>query len=318
MGKGSFINLNKKLDRLMGILTPIGVCTGLFLGPRVSWLKPLVTYLFAFVTFSGALGMKFSDFLYIKKKPSTAIIAIASSHIVMPTIVYIIASLFFGDNPDTITGFILLYANPTAVVSYIWSSIYRGNDILSLSLILISTLLAPIVTPYTTRLFTHSTVDIDTTGMMLSLLYMVVIPCLLGVLVNTLSKEKAKTEINPYLKPFTKLALLLVSIINTSQISGKLSLEISLLQIAVLNVFFAFMGFFLGFTIAKIMRFTREDIVSVSYTVGLRNISAALVLAVNFFPAETSIPVLIGITIQQVIAAIFGSAFIARKLPILE
>lgn len=318
MGKGSFINLNKKLDRLMGILTPIGVCTGLFLGPRVSWLKPLVTCLFAFVTFSGALGMKFSDFLYIKKKPSTAIITIASSHIVMPTIVYIIASFFFHGKPDTITGFILLYANPTAVVSYIWSTIYRGNDILSLSLILISTLLAPIVTPYTTRLFTHSTVDIDITGMMFSLLYMVVIPCLLGVLVNTLSKEKAKTEINPYLKPFTKLALLLVSIINTSQISGKLSLEISLLQIAVLNVFFAFMGFFLGFTIAKIMRFTREDIVSVSYTVGLRNISAALVLAVNFFPAETSIPVLIGITIQQVIAAIFGSAFIARKLPILE
>ena len=312
MNKETFISLNNRLDKLMGILTPAGVCIGLLLGYRVSWLKPLVTYLFAFVTFSGSLGMKFSDFLYLKKKPSTVIIAIASSHIIMPTVVYIIASLFLTGMEDTVTGFILLYANPTAVVSYIWSSIYKGNDILSLSLILISTLIAPIVTPYTTSLFTHSSIKIDTTGMMFSLLYMVVIPCIIGVIVNTLSKGKAKNEVNPYLKPFTKFALLIVSIINTSQIAGKLSLEPSLLKIAGLNIFFAFLGFFLGYAISKIMRFSAEDIVSVSYTVGLRNISAALVLAVNFFPPETSIPVLIGITIQQIIAAIFGSAFLAR------
>ena len=313
MSKETFININKKLNGLMGVLTPIGVCIGLLLGSRVSGLKPIVTYLFAFVTFSGALGMKVTDFSYLKKKPSSVAVAIASSHILMPLIVYGLTSLIFSDKKDTIMGFILLYSNPTAVVSYIWCSIFLGNEILSLSLILLSTLLAPVVTPFTVKLLTSTNVQIDTTGMMLSLLYMVVIPSILGVAINTLSKGKADKEINPYLKPFTKLALILVSIINTSQVAGRLTLDASLLLIAALNIFLAFLGFFLGYYMAKLFKMSDEDTVSLSYAVGLRNISAALVLAVSFFPPDSSVPVLIGITIQQVIASAFGTCMFAKK-----
>lgn len=313
MHKNLFIDINKKLNKFMGILTPTGVILGLFLGHRITGFKPIVIYLFAFVTFSGALGMKFSDFLYLKEKPSVVAITIAITHILMPLIILFFTNMLFPNKPNTIIGFILLYSNPIAVVSYIWSSIHKGNDILSLSLVLLSTLLAPIVTPLTMNLLTNTEIVIDTAGIMISLLYMVVLPCIAGVIINTLSQDKAKMELNPYLKPFTKLALLIVAMINASQVSGKLTLSFSLLGISIVNIVFSFMGFILGFVIAKLFKFTKEDLVSVSYAVGLRNISAALVLAVNFFPAESSVPVLIGITIQQIIAALFGYFILSNQ-----
>lgn len=308
-----FYIINKRLNRMMGILTPIGVCIGLLLGEKVSCYKPVVTYLFAFVTFSGALGMKASDFTYLRRKPAPVALAIACSHIIMPLVVYCLGSIMFQDRKDTVTGFILLYSNPTAVVSYIWCSIYMGNEILSLSLILLSTILAPVITPLAVKILTATDVQIDTTGMMISLLYMVVIPSICGVLINTITKGKAESDVNPYLKPFTKVALILVSIINTSQVSGQLSIGLSLFEILIVNVGLAFFGFYLGYFMARMFRLSEQDVVSLSYSVGLRNISAALVLAVSFFPPDSSIPVLIGITIQQVIASFFGTAMFGRK-----
>jgi predicted Na+-dependent transporter len=49
------------------------------------------------------------------------------------------------------------------------------------------------------------------------------------------------------------------------------------------------------------------------FCVGLRNISAALVLAIQYFEPRTAIPVVIGILFQQSISAISGRLFFGQK-----
>lgn len=303
-----FIRFNQIMEQVMPLVTPVGVILGLLLGQHISGLKPSVTWLFAFITLVGAMGMNFSDFSHVLKQPVPICISLLCSHVVVPLLVYGIGTLLFPGKPVLVIGFVLLYAIPTAVVSYMWSSIFKGNGVLSLTLILIDTLLAPLVTPWTVRLLTHSDIRIDTAGMMLSLLYMVVIPSLVGVGLNTFSKGFAKTKVTPYLKPFTKISLLFVVMINASQIVGRLSFEKSYIAVFLVNIFFAVAGFLLGYFIAKLFKYDRPTQTSLTFSVGMRNISAALVLAIDFFPPEASVPVLIGVVIQQTTAALIGKA----------
>lgn len=308
-------HLNGNLERAMPILTPTGVILGLLLGTKVSWMKPSVTYLFAFLTFCGALGINSTDFFKVLKKPKPIFAFLLGTNLLMPLLAWSIANIAFPSNTAIITGYILLMATPTAVSGYIWSSIYRGNGALSLTLILVSTALTPLLTPFTVRLLTKTSIEINTMGMILSLLKMVVIPSVLGVIINNMTKGNVNEHITPSLKPFSKLSLILVIIINTSQVSQQLISTASwiYLPIALLCAVIAASGFPLAFAIGKWTKLPVEDTVSVTFAIALRNISAALVLAIDYFPPETSLPVIFGIVFQQSICAIMGHFLFGRK-----
>jgi tagaturonate reductase len=164
------------------------------------------------------------------------------------------------------------------------------------------------------RLFSGTAVSIDTTGMIISLLLMVVIPSIVGVALNQMSRNWMHITVVPFGKPFSKIALFAVIVINTSQVAGKVSLDFQLIPIAALNLALAFLGYMLGFLAARLLRAEKTVSVAMVFTIGMRNISAALVLAINFFPPESALPVVIGIVLQQTIAALSGHLFFSRKL----
>ena len=58
--------------------------------------------------------------------------------------------------------------------------------------------------------------------------------------------------------------------------------------------------------IGRLMKRSQDEIVSLIYTGGMRNISAGAVLAVSFFPSQVAVPVVIGMLFQQILAALFG------------
>ncbi len=153
----------------MPVLTPSGVLMGLLLGSLVSWMTPSVPYLFGLITFIGGLGISSNAFFGgVIKKPKAILFFILGANIIMPLIAWALANLLFPGHPAIITGFILLMAiPPTAITGYIWANIYQGNGgALSLTLIIVSTLLAPpiLTPPYTVALLAQTTVQIDTKG----------------------------------------------------------------------------------------------------------------------------------------------------------
>ncbi|NBK20745.1 MAG: bile acid:sodium symporter family protein [Spirochaetia bacterium] len=308
--------LNKTLERLMPILTPLGVLVGLILGFRVSWMKPSVTFLFAFLTFSGALGISSSSFLRVIKKPRNLLVFFLGTNIIMPVIAWALASLFFGSNPAVVTGYVLLLSIPTAVSGYIWSAIYKGDGALSLTLILVSTIFAPLVTPFTISFLTQSSVSLDSTSMMISLLKMVVIPSLLGISLNSATKGGVTVHLAPALKPIAKIALFFIIVINTSLVSERLLADASwsYLPIALLCAFLAASGYPISYTLGKLAKIPHEQNISITFATSMRNISAALVLSIQFFPAQTALPVIFGIVFQQTICAFMGHFLFGQKI----
>ncbi len=65
-------------------------------------------------------------------------------------------------------------------------------------------------------------------------------------------------------------------------------------------------GYAVAWLIGRLMKRSQDEIVSLIYTGGMRNISAGAVLAVSFFPSQVAVPVVIGMLFQQILAALFG------------
>ena len=305
--------LNRGLERFMPVLTPAGVILGLLLFSWLKPLKPLVTWLFAFLTLVNGMGVSVSDFGRIIRRPKPVLVFGALSYIIIPVLAALVSRLLF--DAETALGFILLYSIPTAVAACIWAGIYNGSGALSLTILIIGTMLAPVSTPLTVRLLGGSDISIDTAGMMLSLLQMVVIPSAAGIAVNYFTKGRCCDHVAPSLKPFTKIALLMVISINTSQVAEELLNGISAEYIPPLAMALlcTLAGFAISAFASRIMKLSREEAVSVTFGAGMRNISAAMVIAIEFFPPRSVIPVISGIVFQQSAAAISAHFLFGRK-----
>ncbi len=143
-------------------------------------------------------------------------------------------------------------------------------------------------------LLANTSVRIDTAGMMVSLLIMVVVPSVAGILINNATKGTVNDHITPCLKPFSKIGLFLIIVINTAQVSEQLLANASwaYFPIALTCAFLAVVAYPISHTLGRIAGLGIEESKSITFASSMRNISAALVLAIAYFPAETALPVI--------------------------
>lgn len=305
-------SVNNRFERLMPVLTPLGVLLGFLLPGVFIHLRPWVTALFGLVTLSGALKLKTGEFIRTIGHPLPILLIFISSHVLMPLLVLLISSRFFAE--DTVAGFILLYSGPTAVSGFIWVNIYRGDLALALTLILIDTILAPLVAPGTLRVLVGTTVAINMSGIAISLILMVVAPTIIGVAVNELSRGKIPALICPYLAPLTKFCLILVIAANTSPIAPRVRFDNPMVwAVGALCILLASSGYGLAKLIGIASRLAPEKRVTLFFAGGLRNISAVTTIAVEFFSDATVLPTILGIMVQQSIAAIMGKLLLRKE-----
>ncbi|MEA4865125.1 MAG: bile acid:sodium symporter family protein [Sphaerochaeta sp.] len=307
--------INAFLEKGMSIITPSGIVIGLLLGNHISFLKPLVIYLFAFISLVGGFGVSIPDFFKVIRKPLPIFLFLLSSYFLFPSLVWISMHLWFPSQPDTMLGFFLLCSVPTAVVSYVWSSIYKGEAALSLTLLIIGTVLSPLCTPLIMRILSGSGVDFNVTGMVFSLFKMVLLPSALGILINQVTQHRVNDHVTPCLKPFTKVAIFVLMAINASQLSESFfsTISLSLLPIIIGCLLFTFVGFLLARLLAHISKLNREQSISLMFASGLRNINAALVLAIDFFSPAVAIPVMLGIFFQQIMSAVSATILLGKE-----
>ena len=210
--------LNVFLQKYIAILTPLSLIIGVMVHQVGEQLLFMVPLLFAFMTFVGSLGMRARDIKVFARYPKTILLSIVFLHILMPLWAYIIATTLFNDAMLTV-GFVMAVAVPTGVTSVIWVSVCKGNLPLALAIILIDTLLAPIIMPGLLHITVGETISVDTMGLLVDLLWMIVLPTLLGIILNEVTKGRIQQKWSPTLAPFSKLALFAVVLINGSAIS---------------------------------------------------------------------------------------------------
>ncbi|MGG1661138.1 bile acid:sodium symporter family protein [Brevibacillus sp. NRS-1366] len=310
--------INKMLEKIMPILTPSSVFIGVLASNYLQPYTYLSPWIFAFMTFAGSLGSGFKEFAKVLTRPLPLIANLLILHGLMPLIAWGTASLFYPDDRHLVTGFVLAALIPTGISSFLWSSIYMGNIALTLSIILIDTMLSPFVVPLGMSLFLGAKVEMDMALMMQGLFFMIVLPSLIGMLLNQLTDGKVKTTLAPRLAPFSKIGMGVVVAINSSVIAPYLSkLDGRLIGMAGVVLMLAVTGYLVGWFIAKCCGWDRGTIVTLTFNSGMRNISAGAVMAISYFPASVALPVVLGMLFQQTLASTFGKFLaIVEKRPV--
>lgn len=299
--------INRQLEKIMPFITPISVVLGVLLSAYIKDYAFLIPWIFAIMTFSGSLGSNFFSFKNALTQPLPILLVLTILHIIMPLWAWGVGHIVFPGDIFTITGLILGMAIPTGITSLIWVSIYRGNVAMTLSIILIDTLLSPILVPFTISLIVGEKIEMDVWSMMTGLLGMIVIPSLLGMTLNQVTKGKVKEVWGPRLAPFSKIGIGMVVMLNGAVVAPYLKdISMKLIITALVVCFIAIIGYLIAFITGQILIKNRQTTIALTFTGGMRNISAGAVIATAYFPPQVAVPVVIGMLFQQILASLSG------------
>ena len=145
-----------------------------------------------------------------------------------------------------------------------------------------STLLAPFLTPLLTWALAGKSVDVDVVGMLLSILWVVILPIAIGLIVKWLW-PKFTEKATDYLPAFSSIAIALIVAIIISANADKL-LAGGLLIIVVV-MFHNICGLGLGYLIGCLLGLSVSKKRAISIEVGMQNSGLASSLATIHFAA---------------------------------
>jgi BASS family bile acid:Na+ symporter len=118
---------------------------------------------------------------------------------------------------DLAVGVILLGCCPGGTASNVISYLAKADVALSIVLTSVSTLLAFLATPFLTWVFIGQTVDVDVTGMLVSVVNVVIVPVVLGLAINYFFEKRisAVREVFPAISA-TAIVIIIAVIIGTN------------------------------------------------------------------------------------------------------
>ncbi|TQR15565.1 bile acid:sodium symporter family protein [Psychrobacillus soli] len=294
------------IQRWMAVLTPLSLVLGVLLEDVGGHLLFLVPWLFAFMTFSSSLSMKLYDIKVFTTYPKTILFSIAFLHILMPIWAYFLSIIIFDDQLLTI-GYVISVAVPTGVTSVIWVNMCKGHLPLSLSIILIDTLLSPIIMPFLLDLIAGESIAIDTSSTIIDLLWMIVLPSIVGIVLNEFSKGSIQRSFGKYLAPLSKLSLFGVVMINSSAVAPYLKdISWELVGVIFVVLFLSISGYIFAILLGRLIWKDTSVLTTFVFIGGMRNIAVGVIVATTYFPPKVAMPVVFGMLFQQVLASIFS------------
>ena len=202
----------KLISDYMGVLVLLSAVVALVFPDALSHLKPkLINPLLGIIMFGMGLTLKAEDFRVVFSRPRDVLLGCLAQFTVMPALAYLLTRVF-GLEPALAIGVILVGCCPGGTASNVITYLAKGDLALSVGMTAVSTLLAPVLTPLLVWLLAGETVDVDVIGMLLSILWVVILPIALGLLVKRFwprTTEKAAG----YLPALSTLAICVIVLI---------------------------------------------------------------------------------------------------------
>lgn len=306
---------NGFVERHLLFMAPVCLAIGVLTAPWLGRFSTLVPFLFFVMAFEGSLGTNFKSIANVIAHPVQIAAVLIILHLVMPALGFAVGKIFFLSSHEIVIGIVLETVIPTAVASITWSGIYNGNISLLLSVLVVDTLLSPFLIPLSIKIILGNHVQLAVSDMILDLALVVALPAFLAMMCNWITKNRTQENWKPKLKPFSKICMIFVIILNSTKAAPYIyHLNKTRLLAALVMWGVVILGFLVSFGLAKVLQKDSSDTVSIVYAGGLRNISIGAIIAVQFFAGEAIFPVMMGTLFQQMTAGIIGKIFFQKKL----
>ena len=216
--------------------------------------------------------------------------SLASRYIGIIIIAFSCLAFFWRDGFSWMTnytsvflGVILVGCCPGGTASNVITYIAGGDVALSVGMTIVSTLAAPLMTPFLVYVLAGAWVEVSFWAMVLSVVKVILIPVLLGVFLRSLAGEHVDKVSD--VMPLVSVVAIVMIIGGIVAVNAEKIVSCGVLVLGVVAIH-NFCGMMLGFLAAKIFHVEYSRTTAIAIEVGMQNSGLAVSLAAANFAAN--------------------------------
>lgn len=278
----------KKISRVLSNNTSIfviAIAVITFFVPNLFvWVRGTnQTIILGIIMFGMGLTLTTKDFKILAQRPLDIFIGALAQYTVMPLLAYAVGTALRLPSEIKI-GLILVGCCPGGISSNIMSFLCHGDVPFSVGMTTASTLLSPILTPALVLLLAGAQIEVNAKGMFISIIESVIIPIIIGFVLNYIfGEKKAFKDIQQIMPGVSVTGLAFI-------VGGVISLQGQNFFKSGIVIFIAVLlhnglGYLLGYLVGLCTKMSTAKKRTISIEVGMQNAGLATNLATAHFTA---------------------------------
>ena len=235
------------------------------------------------IMFCMGTTLSVQDFARVARRPGAVIAGIVCQFTIMPFVGFALARSS-GLPPEIAAGVILVGSVPSGLASTVMVYIARADVALSVTLTAVTSLLAPIVTPFMMHLLAGEMVTIVATDLMWDLTKMTVIPALTGLAWHHAIRDRAQWLSR--MIPYVSIAGIIVMTLLTIAVGRDNLLKVGM-QLVLICFLHSGTGYLLGYVVCRCLRMDKTTCRTIAFEVGMQNSGMASAVAATLAKVHT-------------------------------
>jgi len=282
----------------------------------------LLNAILAIVMFAIALDLKLSDFQTLARAPKPLIAGLLSQFVVLPAMTFLMLVLF-NPQPSIAMGLILVAACPGGNISNFITHRAGGNVALSVSMTAVATFGALVMTPANIALWGNlyaptrailQSVQIDPVSLAITVTFMLLLPMLLGIALNSFRPAIAARIRKPM--QWLSMGIFVTFIVLALAANWTFFLQFAG-AVALLVVVHNAVAFASGYSVARLAGVSEYIRRAITIETGIQNSGLGLVLIFRFFGGLGGMAVAAALWgIWHAISGIVLASVFARKVAV--
>ncbi|MGF6155684.1 BASS family bile acid:Na+ symporter [Ensifer sp. KUDG1] len=271
-------------------------------------VTPYIVTLLGIIMFGMGLTISLDDFKEVARRPFEVGIGVVSQFLIMPLLAVLLTAVI-PMSPEVAAGVILVGCCPGGTSSNVMTYLSKGDVALSVACTSVTTLLAPIVTPFLVWTFASQYLPVDATAMFMSIVKVVLLPLALGFFLQKLLPGLVKAAVPALpLVSVAGIVLIVAAVVGAS----KGAIASSGLLIFAVVVLHNGLGYLLGFFAAKVAGLSLAKRKAIAIEVGMQNSGLGAALANTYFSPVAAVPSAIFSVWHNISGALLANYFASR------
>lgn len=249
-------------------------------------LTPWIVTLLGIIMFGMGLTISGRDFAEVLRRPVNVGVGVASQFLIMPLLA-VTLTMIIPMSPEVAAGVILVGCCPGGTSSNVMTYLAKGDVALSVACTSVTTLMAPIVTPFLMLMLASEYLPVDAWAMFQSIVKVVLFPLALGFAAQKLLPAFVRAAVPALpLVSVTGIVLIVAAVVGAS----KGAIVQSGLMIFAVVVLHNMLGYLIGFIAARLAGLDLAARKAIAIETGMQNSGLAAALATAYFSPLTAVP----------------------------
>jgi ACR3 family arsenite transporter len=313
-----------KKEYIMSLVFLVAIMLGSLLGvffPSLSGvLSDYTDYMLLILMFLIFLEVPFENLFSSIKNYRSLSLMVMTNFLVIPTIGFLFASLFFSGNSLVMLGVLIYFIAPCTDWFLGFTKVAKGNTALGSILLPINMILQLVLYPVYIFLFMGKNVQVDLSEMFSTLFDWFLIPFVLGVVLhfvfNKIFSDKVNLRVGFAVENLINLVLVVI-VLSLFAVNVNTILDnFAIFPVILLAVFLFFITvYFVVEFISKFSNFSYEDFALFSMTTSARNAPMMLGVTMSVFPNEPLVysALIIGMLIEFPHLSVLSGILLKKK-----